>query len=166
MHGNLHRHYFAALEDDHVRQLAMTQRAGVRERRAARLRARRLDVRLARGVSPGTDAALAARATKLTHRSVRRGLAKQLLGLARQPQAPQAGVAAGGVPGRHGVRPAVEDLQALAQRLLAPDPVASRGVAMAHLLLADDCYPTRRTASIDAPPVAVRRALDALDGDR
>jgi hypothetical protein len=149
MHGDLHRHLSAALDDRLVRDLALTQRAGARHWQAARLRARGLDVRIARGVPPESDKALAARAARLTRRSARRELARRIERLAHDAR--DAGALA-------------EELQLLARRLVAPAPVAARGVARAHLLLSDHWRPLYPGRSTDVLRTVVARAIDALDG--
>jgi hypothetical protein len=110
-----------------------------RDRIVTRLRARRLDVELARGADPEADAALALRAAILTTPRRRRTLAAALERIAAS--------AGESRPGWHAswARAEVAELQlellALARRLLAPGPVAARGVAEVRLLLTDGARP-------------------------
>jgi hypothetical protein len=147
MHGVLHRHLSAALDDQLARDLAMAQHAGARHWRAARLRGHGLDARLARGVPPESDAALAERARHLTRRAARRQLARRLERVARDAQGAIA-----------------DDLRALADRLLGPGPVAPRGVARAQLIISDDWRPADPGRSPVVMRGAVVRAISALDG--
>jgi hypothetical protein len=110
-----------------------------RDRIVAWLRARHLDVELARGADPEADAALALRAAILTSPAGRRRLAAALGRIA---------AAAGETrPGWHpsSARAAVAEVEpellGLARRLVAPGPVAARGVAEVRLLLTDGARP-------------------------
>jgi hypothetical protein len=119
--------------------IVLARRTGWRDRIVAGLQARRLDVELARGTDPETDAALALRAAILTASGRRRRLAARLLQIAAS--------AGDARPGWHpsSVRAAVAELRpellALARRLVIPGPVAARGVAEVHLLLTDGARP-------------------------
>jgi hypothetical protein len=110
-----------------------------RDRIITRLRARRLDVELARGADPEADAALALRAATLTTPRRRRSLAAGLERIAASAGETH--------PGWHpsSTRAAVAELKpelfALGRRLVAPGPVAVRGVAEVRLLLTDGARP-------------------------
>jgi hypothetical protein len=110
-----------------------------RDRISTRLRARRLDVELARGAQSEADAALALRAAILTTRRRRRSLAAALERIAASAGETR--------PGWHpsSARAAVAELKpelvALGRQLVAPGPVAARGVAEVRLLLTDGARP-------------------------
>jgi hypothetical protein len=86
----------------------------------------------------------------------RRRLARQILRIARESN------------GSRGVRvpvvsDAADDLERLAQRLLAPGPVAARGVARSRLLLTDGAGALYwRRAAVDLR-AAVEEALEGLE---
>lgn len=95
---------------------------------------RAIDLELAAGAHPDRRATLALRARQLQRRSTRRSLASALETLvetARQPPVLMAGLR----PRNADVEAASHDLLALAERLRAPEPIAPRGAAIAHLLL-------------------------------
>jgi hypothetical protein len=146
MHGDLHLHPSCALDDQLAREFAVAQRVGARHWQAARLRGRGLDARLARGVPPESDAALADRARHLTRRAARRRLARRLERVARDAQGAIA-----------------EDLRTLADRLGGAGPVAPRGVARAQLLVNDGWRPSDPGRSPHVMRGAVVRAITALD---
>lgn len=146
MHGDLHLHLSSALDDQLLRDFAVAQQVGARHWQAARLRGHGLDARLARGVPPESDAALADRARHLTRRAARRRLARRLERVARDAQGAIA-----------------EDLRALADRLIGPGPVAPRGVARAQLLVNDGWRPTDPGRSPHVMRGSVVRAITALD---
>lgn len=119
--------------------IVLAWRVPRRDRIVARLHARRLDVELARGADPEADPALALRAAILTTPGRRRGLASALKRIAASAGETR--------PGWHpsSARAAVAELEpellALARRLVAPGPVAARGVAEVRLLLTDGARP-------------------------
>jgi hypothetical protein len=144
------RHAAAAHPGDMVLLLHPTQAPAdayvaqpvrLRDRLAARLRARRLDRSLAHGDDPESGAALALRAATLTGPRRRRALAVTLERIA---------AAAGETRPRHRARPPetrsavatlAPQLRALAGHLAQPGPVAARGVAEVALLLTDGASP-------------------------
>jgi hypothetical protein len=144
-------------------ELVVTRRARLRERVAARLLARRLDQELARGAAPETRAALALRAEALGEPARRRALASQLrrvLSDARHGPVPHIAR----IPVQAGqVLVAADALDELAERLLAPGPVAASGLAQVRLLLSDGRSPLFwREAPEDLRDLAAR-ALEDLE---
>jgi hypothetical protein len=115
-------------------------RVGLRDRLTARLRAHALDLELARGVAPESCGALTLRARTLIGPSARATLARQLRRVvsdARGGHVWLRRVAAR----RPAILDAADELDVLADRLAAPDPVDVRGVAQAQLLLTDGTGP-------------------------
>jgi hypothetical protein len=94
------------------------------DRATAWLRGGALDRELVRGTAPETRIALTLHARRLIAPRMRRRLATTLQGMAARPwlAGPQ-------------VKPAREELIALAERLQAPGAVDARGVALVRLLL-------------------------------
>jgi hypothetical protein len=115
--------------------------ARLRERLAARWRPRALERELARGAAPDSTAALALRAQALIGSPVRAALAGQLRAVLRDVRRPVRVGSARVRPRREEVVAAQRELERLADRLLAPDPVSARGVARVRLLLGDGCGP-------------------------
>ncbi|MBV8218638.1 MAG: hypothetical protein JO325_09245 [Solirubrobacterales bacterium] len=143
--------------------VAVVRRARLRDRLAARWRTTRLDGELARGIEPGTSAALALRARALGEHTARTALAQGLclaLSDARQGSRPPGAR----LPVRHReVLAAAAELDALAERLVAPGPVGARGLAEVSRLLRDGASPLYwRGAAENLRAVAVR-ALDGLE---
>lgn len=142
--------------------VVIVQRPEWRDRLTARLCCHRLDRALADGTPPGTSAALALRAQRLTGLAFRRTLAGAFRRLVRdgdegiQPSAGQI------VPNRAGVTEAREELSLLADRLVDPGPVAAHGVAQAWLLLADGTGPLYNPDSRTRLSVLAGRAGAAL----
>jgi hypothetical protein len=127
-----------------------------------RWRAFRLDRDLAGGASPDATVPLALRAQMLVRGPVRRDLARSASRvLATATQAPAAGRFPVPVC-RDRVRGCSAEFGELIGRLLAPGPVAVRGVAKATVLLADGSGPLYRRASADDLRARVRDAADAL----
>jgi hypothetical protein len=58
---------------------------------------------------------------------------------------------------------AAQELDALADRLLSPDPVSAQGVAQARLLLTDGTGPLYRRGAAEDLRDALTRALACLD---
>jgi hypothetical protein len=144
---------------DHVE----VRRARWRDRVVARLRAGWLDRELAAGVAPETDAALALRAQRLIGPGPRRALGRQVERLVRDAHSVGHWVVAPIPPRRREVLDASDDLNALADRLLAPDPVAVRGVAQVRVLLSDGSGPLYFFGASERLRSAVRRALRSLE---
>jgi hypothetical protein len=137
--------------------------ARLSERLAARWRAGSLERELARGAVPESAAALALRAQQLIGPSMRAALARRLRGVLRDARrAPRVG-STRVPPQRRAIVAAGHELERLAARLLAPDPVSARGVAQVRVLLSDGCGPLYA----DGPGVdlrsAVTRALDDVE---
>lgn len=128
----------------------------------ARCRGGSLDRELIDGNSPEECPYLAARALQLTSEKSRRGLVAgldRLLASASRPRPPID--AAVPVP-RARVTGAAAELRALRERLLAPDPLPARGVAMVHDLLSDGAGPLYRPSGTADVRDAAQRAVDAL----
>lgn len=126
----------------------------------ARCRSGSLDRELIEGFSPEECPYLAARALQLTsgksRRDLARGLDRVLAGGDRSPFSPAMPVERARVTG------AGAELRALRERLLAPDPLPARGVAMVYELLSDGAGPLyQRRSGTDVRAVA-QRAVDAL----
>lgn len=125
----------------------------------ARCRAGSLDRELIDGCSPEECAYLAARALQLTSERSRRGLAdgldRLLAGTDHRPMVPVE---------RARVTRAGAELRALRERLLAPDPLPARGVAMVYELLCDGAGPLYLGPGHRTPDVraAAQRAAEAL----
>lgn len=116
-------------------------RAGLKDRLAARLRTRTLDLELASGAPPESSAAVALRARHLIDPIERRSIADGLRGLVREardgPRLSRVRVPACWKR----VRAASEELDELADALIRPGPVSVHGVAEALLLLTDGTGP-------------------------
>jgi hypothetical protein len=113
------------------------------DRLAARLTPGHLDVALANGTPPETNAALALRARRLARLQRRRALAGTVRRIVGDPG--RGPLRAGPIRGR--VSAASEELAALAGALAQPDPVSPRGVAQTVLLLTDGAGPLYNPAS-------------------
>ena len=144
-------------------EVVVARRARLRERLVARIAARRLDGELARGVAPQARASLALRAQALGEQATRDALAQGLmlaLNSARCPPAP----CAARVPIAHKqVLAAASELEELAERLLAPGPVAARGLAQVRLLLTDGAGPLYRRGAGSELRSLVARACASLE---
>ena len=99
------------------------------ERLAARWRARSLERELARGAAPESAAALALRAQTLIGPCARAALARQVRAVLSDVRRPVRVGSARVRPRREEVAAAECELERLAARLVAPDPVSARGVA-------------------------------------
>ena len=137
----------------------MNMTTNIRDRVAARLRARQLDRSLAGGASPATSAPMKLRAQALTHPANRREIAASLRRIA------------GGETPAHGalrvspthVNGAWKDLEKLARRLNDAGPVDVRGVALARQLLTDGTGPLFWARSQESVSAHAREALVALE---
>src|SRR5262245_25627853 len=132
-----------------------------RDRLSARLRARQLDRALASGASPATSVPMTLRAQALTHPSNRRQLASSLRRVAGGEPPATLGARISVAPDRVGEARA--DLEKLARRLNASEPVDVRGVALAHELLADGTGPLFSPDGPESLSAYLRRALAALE---
>jgi hypothetical protein len=137
----------------------LAQRPRLRDRVAARLRARRLDHALAAGTPPEANAALALRARRLTEPGRRCVIASSLRRIARDgsPHGP-AGVLPSGAP----VAVAAGPLDRLAETLDHPGPVSAEGVAQAWLLLTDGMGPLYNAHAAVSLRASAARATRAL----
>jgi hypothetical protein len=133
-------------------------RPRLRDRLLARLNAERIDRDLAAGAPPDANVAFALRARTLTSMRTRQmlagGLQRALSATARTRRAPI---------DRLGVLGASADIAELSRRLLADGPVAPRGAAQAHLLLAAGAGPLHNRRSPERLASSVRLAICALD---
>ncbi len=132
-------------------------------RLVARLLAPSLDRQLAQGRSSESSRLLAVRAHLLVSPAVRHALARNwedLLVRARTPPVPRDPR----VPiNRHSIVASEPEIREIGHALLAPLPVAARGVAMASRLLSDGrgpLYDRRRSADVSS---AVRSVIAELD---
>jgi hypothetical protein len=134
----------------------------LRDRLVARMRAYRLDRRLADGVPPERSAALSLRAARLIEPAVGAELGARFQAVIAEADGrrlPRARVAVR----RRAVVDAAAALDALARRLAAPEPRAARGVAQARLLLVEGGGPLYSPRSGEDLTAAVRRARAALE---
>lgn len=137
--------------------------ASLRERIAARLHARRLDHQLAVGRSPESFPLLALRAQEIARPSNRRSLAVAIRRLLRQAARRPVNPAAAPLANLASVRSLHEELEALADHLDAPVPVAARGVALVQELMEDGGSPLYLPYAREALHRRVQLALAALD---
>lgn len=127
--------------DGQLEGLVHTEEPSLRARLAARWRSRRLDRALAAGVPPEADAALALRAEQLTELNHRHSIASALRQLIREAREGAPLEPARIRPDRRRVASASAELNALADTLEDPGPVAANGVAQAWILLTDGTGP-------------------------
>jgi hypothetical protein len=122
-----------------------------------------LERRLADGANPLASPQLALRARQLVDRRTRRRLAFSIKTIVRSAEEavprPQVAVSYDLVA----VRAARTDMCALADRLLEPQTVAERGVAMTSMLLRDGCGPIYNPNAALPLRYCVRMALLCLD---
>jgi hypothetical protein len=138
------------------------RRVGFRDRLAARLRAHRLDRELAAGTAPDADVAHVLRAATLIAPAQRSMLARSLLRIVRDARERPAGFTARAPVTRRTALAAAEELDALARRLVAPEPVDVRGVAQVGRLLSDVASPLY-SGPAGALRGAAQRALASLE---
>jgi hypothetical protein len=142
----------------------VARRARLRDRVVARWRAGSLERELASGVAPESQPALALRARSLVAPTMRTGLARQVQRVVRDAQLGHRSLRAR-IPTRsRQVLAAADELEALADRLLAPGPVSARGVAQARVLLTDARSPLYHHGATEELHTTVARALRDLDG--
>jgi hypothetical protein len=137
------------------------RRAGLRDRLEAWLRAGSLDRELARGVAPETCGALSLRARALIGPAARSRLARQLRRVVDDARGGHAWMTRVAV--RREVLDAAAELDGLAERLTAPDPVDVRGVAQVQMLLSDGCGPLYFRGATDELRASIARALSRLE---
>jgi hypothetical protein len=134
MHGG--RAEFVA---DFDRFAACRFEPGLTARLAARIRGHSLDRALIEGADPAATEELAARAARLTSRSMRREVARGLDRLARDER--EGGRRWRLRPFRAAAAANATELQALAARLREPGPLYARGIAMLSRLLTEGTGP-------------------------
>ena len=134
-------------------------RARVRDRLVARWRAHRLDRELADGVAPEAGAGLSVLARTLLEPPVRAALARQVRHIVRDASSGRVSLGSQVRPPRLAVLAAADELDALADRLLAPDPVDARGVAQVRVLLSDGAGPLYYRGATEDLRSAASRAL-------
>jgi len=144
------------------RDAVLPMRARVRDRITARLRAHRLDSELAAGTAPGERAALAIRAQALGQWRTRISLADGIGRLLDEASAPCSFHIAHVPLHRRAVLFAADQLEELASRLLAPGPLAARGIAQVRLLLTDGRSPIYYAGASETLLAASSRALTDL----
>lgn len=153
------RHMVVLLDSEGV----WSRRATLGERLRTRIRAAKLDVRLAAGEPPESDPLLSLRAQRLARIDSRRALALGIMRVLAQCE-----------PGRSRLEPAPlvvvprvvaahDDLEQLVTSLLAPAPVSARGVAATSCLLRDGFGPLYHRGSPTDLRTAVRSTIAALD---
>ena len=137
-------------------------RVRLRDRLAARLNAPLLDRELADGVPPEAGAALSLRARRLLDPAFAVGLARSLNRLLREAcsgESPRARIPVR----RDAVLQSADDVDALARRLLATDPLGVPGVARVALLLGDGTGPLFSKHAAEDLGTVVRRAREDLE---
>jgi hypothetical protein len=133
----------------------------LRERLSLRLQSRQLDRALAAGASASDSPQLARRAAALVRADTRTELAASLRRLARGDGRISLDKQVGAPPAQaDAVR---VELERLADRLLEPGPVATRGVALTQELLTDGAGPLFWTESADDLGARLRIVLEALE---
>jgi hypothetical protein len=123
-----------------------------------RLRTRSLDDSLIAGADPGARAELAARAARLTSRSMRREVADGLEQLAADPPVRRFAI----VPFRRAAGVNATELRALAIRLRGAAPVRARGVAILWRLLTDGTGPAYTDRAGDSLAASLHDAREAI----
>jgi hypothetical protein len=144
-------------------EVLVTRRARLRERMAARWRARSLDGQLARGVPPECAAALALRAHALGEPGMRKALARGVQLALDQSRCPGRPSLSRLRVRKYEVLAAADELDALVARLRGPGLLASPGLARVHLLLSDGRGPLYFRGELRT---AVSRALEGLEPGR
>jgi hypothetical protein len=129
----------------------------------ARLRAWSLDAALAQGACPDSSVVLSLRAHTLISDRTRRQLSRrlrQVVQLAeRRSRPPHWAVP---VCRREVIRVRAK-VEALADRLISPDPVEATGVARVHMLVTDGSSPMYYRPRADQLEHALHDALEALE---
>lgn len=136
-----------------------------RERLLSRVLVDRLDRALAAGVSPEASVVLSLRAERLIRPTSRSALARSiylLLGSAAESSTFLPSAHRTFVNSRR-VLVAAAELRTLAVRLLAPAPVAARGVATTRLLLTDGAGPLYWADATTDLRATICQAISALD---
>lgn len=135
----------------------------VRDRLRAWLCHWSLDHALAGGVPPDSSVALSLRAHKLIGHPIRIAMAHEIRAIAKEVSSPRC-FADPRVPiCRRALLESVAALDALADRLEAPDAVEARGVARLLVVLRDGTGPLFNPARADRLADALTEALEALE---
>jgi hypothetical protein len=138
------------------------RRVRLRDRLAGVLRAHDLDRQLADGVPPERSAALSLRARRLLRPRTAAMLSRGVRRVLHDIQTREPG--GGRMPvRRQAVRAVADDLERLARRLVAPQPVGVAGLARVRLLLSDGSGPLFSGRAREDLSAAVARALAGLD---
>ena len=132
----------------------------LRERLSLRMQSRRLDRALAAGASAADSPQLARRAAALDRADTRTELAASLRRIARA-NGTRFGNRVRALPAR--TDETRRDLERLADRLVEPGPIATRGVALTQELLTDGAGPLFWMESADDLGARLRTALEALE---
>jgi hypothetical protein len=138
------------------------RRVRLRDRIAARLLAHSLDRQLADGVPPERSAALSLRARRLADPAYARFLARRLNEIVREAvsrRVPRAQIAVR----LSAVVTVSAEFEELARRLVAPRPVAVRGVAQVSMLLREGSGPLYSSRADEDLGAALRRARAAVE---
>lgn len=151
------------LTEQGASDIISSRRYGPRHRLEARLRAWTLDAALAKGACPDSSVVLSLRARKLISRRMRYQPSRRLrhvVRLAQRPARPPHWT----VPVcRREVIRARAEVEALADRLISPDPVEATGVARVHMLVTEGSSPMyyqHRAAELER---ALLEAIEALE---
>jgi hypothetical protein len=130
-----------------------------------RREAARLDRELTSGISPQTSDALAFRALRITGRWNRATIASGLVRALFSAEDAAPGFTAAELAHHHEVLAARTVIAAIDRRLRAPEPVAPRGMAMLHVLLAKGASPLYQSGEPGALGTQLRAAAAALQPD-
>jgi hypothetical protein len=122
-----------------------------------------LDRALAAGVSPDSSVQLSLRAHTLLSSTMRWGLADELHRLIGQAQQPRACFDPTVPLARSAILANRDEIEALADRLEAEEPVDVRGVAQVHALLRNGDSPVFGREDADELERALQCATEALD---
>jgi hypothetical protein len=126
----------------------------------ARLRGPALDQALISGADPAATPQLAARAVRLTSRSMRSEVARGLDRLARDERETRGRWQV--LPSRRAAAVNAPELHALAARLRGPGPLYARGIAMLSRLLTDGVGPAYNDVRGDQLAQGLRDARVAM----
>lgn len=127
-----------------------------------RREAARLDRELASGISPQTSEALALRARRIAGRGNRVTVASELARALFSAEDAAPGFTAAELAHHHEVLAERTVIAAVERRLRAPEPVAPRGMAMLHVLLAKGASPLHQSGEPGALGSQLRAAAAAL----
>jgi hypothetical protein len=145
--------------------VAATPTCSWRLRLRVRLHSYALDKRLAEGADPNSEPELALRARQLDAPEMRGKIADSIaLILVRAQVGPApTGLGAEVKPATEAVLASSADLRVLVKSLRDERTVATRGVAMARVLVADGCGPLYNAAAIEPLRYRVRMATFCLE---